>query len=217
MRRILLATLALATTAFVPPKHELQVEIAGVYDAVGTHPDGSSYQGKATLTRISADRYSIRFDMPNGVFRALCVRSRDILGCAWGSLDGMTAAVMRPAGNGLYVTWVTDADAALGRETVAADQVGSGTDPAGNDYTSTWQTTAVGTLERVSWTRKAAGVSKKYEGWGLRDGSVLIAGFTMPNTGAAFYRIEANGALLSGEWMDPMTPQAGRGSETLTR
>ena len=217
MRRIALALLGLATAGFVPPKHDLQVEIAGVYEAAGTHPDGTAYQGKATLTRLAADRYAIRFDMPNGVFRALCVRSRDLLGCGWGSDDAITAAVMRPAGNGSSVTWITEAESGFGREAVAADLTGVGVEPNGNGYSATWQTASVGLLERVTWTRKAAGATKKLEGWGLRSGSSLIAAFALPLTGAAFYRIESNGTHLSGEWMDPMTPQAGRGLETLSR
>jgi hypothetical protein len=217
MRRIVLASLGLATTAFVPPKHEQQQEIAGVYEAEGIHPDGTAYKGRATLTRLGNVRYSIRFDMPNGVFRALCVRSRDRLGCGWGSSDAIVAAVMRPAGNGALVTWTSDAEATLGREVVAPDLVGVGVDPSGNDYTSTWHTASSGALERVTWTRRAGGVSTKYEGWGLREGSTLFAAFTQPLTGVAFYRIEANGTQLAGDWMDPLTPAAGRGSEILTR
>lgn len=206
----------LATTGFVPPKRDVQVEIAGVYDAVGKHPDGSTYAGKATLTRLSPDRYAIRFDMPNGVFRALCVRARDILGCGWGSVDAITAVVIR----GNTVTWVRDGNDAPGREVVTgvtSDLTGAGTDPTGADYTSSWQLTAVGPLERVTWNRKMGGASIQQVGWGLRAGPVVVAGFPMPLAGAAFYRVEANGTQLVGEWMDPLMPDAGRGTETLTR
>jgi len=205
MRRIVLASLCVATTAFVPPKRDVQVEIAGVYRAEGTHPDGSSYEGQATLTRLSAERYSIRFDMPNGVFRALCVRSLDLLGCAWGSTDTLTAAILRPtAGGGMVATWAGETNAELGREVLGPDLAG-------------WAFAKYGSLERVVWTATTNGVIHTKPGWALRSGPVVIAGFPMPLAGAAFYRIESNGRLLSGDWMDPLMPDAGRGTETLTR
>jgi hypothetical protein len=100
---------------------------------------------------------------------------------------------------------------------VTSDLAGAGTDPGGIAYTSRWELTSVGTLERVSWTRKLGGGSNKVLGWGVRTGSIVVAGFPAPLAGAAFYRIEANGSRLVGEWMDPMMPDAGRGTETLTR
>jgi hypothetical protein len=212
VRRLVPAILFLATAAFVPPKRDVRVEIAGVYRAVGTHPDGSSYEGQATLTRLSQDRYSIRFDMPNGVFRALCVRSSDLLGCAWGSANNLTAVVVR----GASATFATDASNELGRENVAADGSGAGVDPAGSSYTASWSFTKHGSLERVVWTRTVKGISQTQVGWGLRNGAILVAGFPMPLAGAAFYRIESNGTQLSGEWMDPLMPDAGVGTELLT-
>lgn len=217
MRRLSALGLSLATAAFVPPKRESAVEIAGVYEAVGTHPDGSTYRGRGTIARLAADRYEITFDMPSGVFRALCLRVRDVLGCGWGLGKDLTVAVWQQA-SGVQGLWTADSASAVFREesadpTLDAPFRGKGLGPEGVGYDSTVSTLPYGVLHRVTWSRGA----HTSLGWGIRAGSLLIAGFPSHSVGAAFYRIGPNGTTLVGDWMDPNAAVSGLGTETLTR
>jgi hypothetical protein len=186
--------LFVATMGFVPPKREVIVDITGVYAATGKHPDGSSYQGKATINRLPNDRYEIVFDMPSGVFRAICLRVRDVLGCAWGLGKDLTVAIWSGSSNAV---WTTDLNAAVTYET------------------STGATVApyAAAVQRVTWNRPTGPLV----GWGLAVDSYVVSGFPSFRAGAAFYRIGQNGTVLVGDWMDPNMPDAGAGSETLTR
>ena len=217
MRRLLVIALSTATCAFVPPKRDALVEIAGVYEAVGTHPDGSTYRGKGTITRLGGERYAIRFDMPSGTFRALCLRMRDVLACGWGPSANVTVAVWQATGsvNGI---WSNEDDAGVGREeltgtTLDTPTTGSGVTPSGDHYNASMSTTPYGALHRVTWVRG----SKNVQGWGIRVGNLLVAGFPYYSVGAAFYRIGLNGTSLVGDWMDPAAASSGLGTETLTR
>lgn len=187
------AMLGLLCSGFVPPKRALS-DIVGQYRAVGAHPDGSAYEGKGTITRLSADRYEIRFDMPNGVFRALCLRDRDVLGCAWGSVRTLTVAIFRPAPGGLEVTHAHDGDTTTVREMAPLVR-----------------TTPQGAFHRVEWEK-----AEPLSGFGLHVGSMLVAAFPRNDAGAAFYRILPGGQLV-GEWMDPNQSSDAVGNETLTR
>lgn len=202
--------------AFVPPKRDTHVEIAGEYDAVGTHPDGSKYQGRGSIVRLGGERYEITFTMPNGVFRGICLRVRDVLGCGWGSGDDLTVAIWRDGG-GVDGVWTHDGAAAVGRESstgsLAAPFTARGVSPSGVGYDASVTVTPYGAVQRVLWVRGAETTT----GWGVRSGPFLIAGFPAHRAGAAFYRIGPGGTVLVGEWMDPNTPMAGLGSETLTR
>lgn len=216
MRRLVLIALLVCNAAFVPPKRDALVEIVGVYGAVGRHPDGSTYAGKGTIKRLSNDRYEIIFDMPNGTFRASCLRVSNVLGCGWGSGNDHTVAVWRE-GAGISGVWANDASMAVGRESSNLSTLGAftgaGLTPDGLAYDASVISTNYGAVQRVSWTRGAA----QHLGWGIRVGEFLIAGFPADRTGAAFYRIGPNGTTLVGDWMDPMTPFAGLGTETMTR
>ena len=216
MRRLGAIALLLGNVAFVPPKREDRVEIVGVYEAVGRHPDGSTYAGKGTIRRLSNDRYEIIFDMPSGTFRASCLRVANILGCGWGAGNDHTVAVWRE-GAGIAGVWADDASMAVGREssnlTTLDAFTGSGVTPDGLAYDASVTSTNYGAVQRVSWTRGPA----QHLGWGIRVGSFLIAGFPANRTGAAFYRIGSNGTTLVGDWMDPLTPFAGLGTETMSR
>lgn len=186
------ALLFLLCLGFVPPKREVSVEIAGVYVANGTHPDGSTYQGRATLNKLSSDRYEIIFDMPSGVFRALCIRVREVLGCGWGSGNDLTVA-MFDGGSGV---WTSDTSIVVA--------------PAGKDAVVIPHLRGV---MRVKWTRG----STTLDGWGILASPFIVAGFPSFRAGAAFYRIGPNGTTLIGDWMDPNMPDSGIGTETLTR
>ncbi len=217
MRRLSVLSLAVATMAFVPPKRESAVEIVGVYEAVGTHPDGSTYRGRGTIARLPGDRYEITFDMPSGVFRALCLRVRDVLACGWGLGRDVTVAVWQQSG-GVQGLWSADQAPAVFREESADTSLdapfrakGMGAD--GVSYESSVSTLPYGLLHRVTWTRG----TQTSVGWGIRSGSLLIAGFPSHSVGAAFYRIGPNGTSLVGDWMDPNAASAGLGTETLTR
>lgn len=210
MRWVAMA-LSVATMAFVPPKWDVLVDVAGVYEAHGTHPDGSTYQGKATINRLSpgpaGERYEIIFDMPSGVFRALCLRpstARDVLGCGWGSGNDLVVSIWS-GGSGL---WTADGTNAVGRE-----NLGHGIGIDGVSYDATVSSTPYGAVQRVAWSRG----STQLLGWGLRSGPFLIAGFPAFRTGAAFYRIGLHGMSLAGDWMDPNMPMSGIGTESLTR
>jgi hypothetical protein len=217
MRRLVVVALAVATSAFVPPKRDVAAEVTGEYEAVGTHPDKSTYRGRATIVRLSGERYEITFHMDTGVFRALCLRVRDVLACGWGLGKDVTVAVWQQ-GSGVTGLWtadhVTTADA-IGREESAMQTLDSpfGINPDGVGYESSVSTLPYGALHRVTWARGAI----TSLGWGIRAGSLLIAGFPSHSVGAAFYRIGPNGTSLVGEWMDPNAAPQGLGTETLTR
>jgi len=216
-RAILCAAFGVLSMGFVPPKRDALPEIAGIYEAVGTHPDGTTYTGKGTIRRLGGERYEIVFDMPNGVFRALCLRLRDVLGCAWGAEKHLTVAVWRPTGAGIEGQWTADGDDAVGRESGAGDPfagtvVTNGVSLDGKAYLGDTRALASGAFYRVDW-RKPEYVG----GWGLRVGSTLVGAFPSWRAGAAFYRIGPGGVVLTGEWMDPQQSSVGLGTEVLTR
>jgi hypothetical protein len=216
MRRAV-ALLALASTGFVPPKRDLLADITGEFEVVGTHPNKSTYRGRATIVRLPGDRYEITFSMDSG-FRALCLRIRDLLACGWGAAsDHVAVAVWQQAG-GVTGLWTTDSVTSVGREdspmqTLDSPFGGKGIGPDGVAYQSSVWTSPYGALHRVTWSHNAV----ETFGWGIREGSLLIAGFPSHNVGAAFYRIGPNGTKLMGTWMDPTAALYGLGEETLTR
>lgn len=209
--------LAFLCLGFVPPNRDALPEIVGVYQAVGTHPDGTGYSGKGTITRLGGERYALVFDMPNGVFRALCLRVRDVLGCAWGEGD-LTVAMWRPSALGLEGWWTRDGASGIARELgpVADPFAGparlSGVSLDGASYEGDTHATSVGAFHRVDWRKP-----EQTTGWGLRVGSTLVAAFPAAGTGVAYYRIARSGSELSGEWTDLDPSSTTVGTETLTR
>lgn len=208
-------------TGFVPPKLRLEPEIAGVYENQGTHPDGSTYEGVATIERLGPSRYSIRFEVPTGTFHALCVRDRDLLGCGWGS-SGLGVALYRARSGGLDGAWFGEGDSALGRERIDGasplDDQGfdlEGTSPAGASYAGRFVSSSLdqGAVRRVSWSRDG----QTTWGWAIAQGDVLVAGFPSASCGAALYRISPDGRRLAATWMDFSRPDLGTSTETLVR
>ncbi|MGZ3424858.1 MAG: hypothetical protein ACXVEF_21145 [Polyangiales bacterium] len=205
--------------AFVPPKLRVEPEIVGVYENQGTHPDGSTYEGVATIERLGPSRYSITFEVPNGVFRAICVRDRDLLGCGWGS-SGLGVALYRARAGGLDGAWYREGDTSLGRERIAAatpeDEAGfdlEGVAPDGASYSGRFVGVKIGSVRRVSWIRDGATTW----GWAIAQGDVLVAGFPSASCGAALYRISPDGRRLAATWMDFSRPDLGTSTETLVR
>ena len=217
--RAILAVTSLALTGFVPPKLQTDPEIVGVYANEGLHPDGTPYQGVATIIRLGPSRYQITFEVTNGVFRAICIRDRDLLGCGWGA-SGLGAALYRARAGGLEGAWFREGDSALGHERIAAaapeDEEGfdlEGSTAEGTQYTGRYVATKLTTVRRVSWSR--AGVTTW--GWAIAQGDVLVAGFPSASCGAALYRISADGRKLDATWMDFSRPDLGTSTETLVR
>lgn len=221
--RSIVALLGCACAGFVPPQRPLLAEIVGVYAAEGTHPDGSSYAGMGTITRLGSGAhgpYEVRFDMPNGVFRALCLRDRELLGCAWGAERNLVVGLWRTTLAGLAGVWTRDGRVELGRELGSGDPFVAkvatvGIDTGGAAYDASLTAVPQGSFYSVHWTR-AGGL----HGYGLRVGSTLVGAFAaIPSAqaGVAFYRIGANGRQLIGAWTDPNQSSTNLGTETLTR
>lgn len=217
MRGFACVALSIGCLGFVPPKRGALPEIVGVYQAVGTHPDGTGYAGKGTITRLGGERYELVFDMPNGVYRALCLRVGEVLGCAWGGKD-LTVAVWRPTAAGLEGSWTRDGATGIAHEHgPSADPFAGparvvGVSLDGASYEGDTRASPLGAFHRVDW-RKPEQIS----GWGLRVGSTLVAAFPAVGTGVAYYRISPSGAELSGEWTDLDPSSTTVGTETLTR
>lgn len=219
-----LAAIALACVGFVPPKLARELEIAGEYDVEGTHPDGSGYVGTGTIARLGGDRYQITFRMPNGVFRAICVRSRDVLGCGWGS-GQLGAALYRASSGRLDGRWFRDGDDALGVDVVSMPDLedsGSfaleGAAPDGSPHQGSFTIADWGAKGQTPGVRRLHGTRSgvAWTGWGVTDGKLLAVGFPAERCGAALYRIDGNG-VITAIWMDRMTPGVGLGKETLVR
>lgn len=223
--RALLGTVSIAfLSGFVPPKLHVEPEIVGVYDNEGTHPDGSTYHGVATIERLGTSRYAITFVTPAGTFHAICVRDRDLLGCGWGS-SGLGVALYRTKPDGLDGAWFREGDDALGRERIHSNTAATdddafdldGTSPAGATYdgrmVSTSLTAAPGSIRRVGFRRG----SETVWGWAIAQGSALVVGFPSASCGAALYRISADGRHLDATWMDFSRPDLGTSTETLVR
>ncbi len=225
------------TAAFVPPTHDQQLSIEGAWDAVGTHPDGSTYAGRANIIRLGGsgpgrERYELTFHMPNGTFRAICLRARDVLGCGWG-VGGLGVGLYRRVSfageGGLDGTWFRDGDDEVGRERwTAHDADGldgklttSGTSPSGQAYVGA---AALGLGLGLSRDVRPVFVRRGEEtirGFGIAhsgpSGSFFVTSFPAHACGAAVYVIGANGGAIHARWMDFNTPSLGLGAETLTR
>jgi hypothetical protein len=220
LARALLGTVSIAfLVGFVPPKLHVEPEIVGVYDNEGTHPDGSSYHGVATIERLGASRYAITFETANGTFHAICVRDRDLLGCGWGT-TGLGVALYRAKPDGLDGAWFREGDAALGREHIRGAGPNDddafdldGTSPTGATYDGRIVSTTVGSIRRVTYRRGA----ETLWGWAIAQGSALVVGFPSASCGAALYRISADGRHLDATWMDFSRPDLGTSTETLVR
>jgi hypothetical protein len=217
------ALLGIASVAFlpgfVPPKLHLEPEIVGVYDNEGTHPDGSTYHGVATIERLGASRYAITFVTQAGTFHAICVRDRDLLGCGWGEA-GLGVALYRAKAGGLEGAWFREGDDALGRERIegagptdddAFDL--DGTSPTGAAYDGRMVSTSIGSIRRVTFRRG----SETVWGWAIAQGASLVVSFPSASCGAALYRISADGRHLDATWMDFSRPDLGTSTETLVR
>ncbi len=225
MRRTGAAFVALACAGFVPPKLAREIAVEGVYDVAGTHPDGSEFVGTGTIVRLGGERYRITFDVPGGSVRAICVRSRDVLGCGWGTGE-LGAALYVKTGGRVEGRWFRDGDEDVGVEiapdgdlAVPGAYAASGTSPDGTPYQGDFTLDAVASggadppsLRRVRGTR--AGVA--WSGWGVTDGAALAVGFPHERCGAALYRIDGRG-VLTAVWMDASAAGYGLGAETMVR
>ncbi|MGD1037230.1 MAG: hypothetical protein ABR878_08535 [Roseiarcus sp.] len=105
------AFLVLAAAASAEP-----LTLASKYDAVGTNPDGSKYQGTATVQILSDTTFAIQWLINGSTYKGFGMRRNDALAATY-TIDGEPGLVIyRVDGDGLDGVWAIRGESGNGTE-----------------------------------------------------------------------------------------------------
>ena len=209
------------------------IDIVGSYGLRGAGPDGKTYSGSGTVSRIGGEMYNASWLIGGVTYKGIAFRDGDVLSCGWteqkGGGDnnrdlGVIAFLVKDDGNTLDGVWFEPDETTLGKETLSGGsgsltglyQITAGETPTTHKkYTGTVNIALKSGVFNMTWNI-GGGTSR---GLGIRNGDVLSAAFTdQPHLfGVLQYRITKGGAELTGQWAQSGQATAGTGTETMTK
>ncbi len=112
------AILTLAFIVIALPAAADSMTLASTYDAVGTNPDGSKYEGMAHVRVISDTTFTIEWSIGDATYQGFGMRMNDSLAASY-MIDGEPGLILyKVDGNGIHGLWTIRGHDGSGTETL---------------------------------------------------------------------------------------------------
>ena len=181
-------------------------DVSGSYSIVSaTGPGGQGgYSGTATIAKRGA-AYGIDWTLKNQQpYRGVGLMEGNVLGVGWGVGPAYGVVVYRVTGGTLSGRWASSA--ASGTETLegaaglsGAYKLTGAQDAGGKSYAGNVTIKPMGALYHVTWTL----ANESYTGVGIKQGDVLVVGWSVGAGAAGVVLYNVNGGKLDGQWAQP--------------